>query len=136
MSDLRSMHKWRALAVSCIDGRFIVRTVEWLQREAGEAFDFRTEVGASKAIIDSPDNRERFFAVIETSIRLHDIKEVWLIDHIDCGAYGGSGKFGSAEEERAFHIKKLREAAKVICNRFSELKVQLAYADWEEIEKL
>jgi hypothetical protein len=96
---LQGIHHWDVLAIGCIDGRFIKRTVDWVSVKTGGIFDFRTEVGSSKAIIDSLADRERLFELIKISKRLHAIKELWLFDHIDCGAYGGSEEFISTEEE-------------------------------------
>jgi len=141
--DIKTLHHWPVLALSCIDGRFIERTTDWLAEKtalrqgsgsSSGVFDYRTEVGSSKAIIDSPEDRERFFNLVETSKRLHDIQEVWLIDHVDCGAYGGSKEFAGAEEEKKFHIEKLTEAAKIIAEKFPELQVKKVYVGWENID--
>lgn len=132
MRNFKNIHKWDVLAISCLDGRFITRTIDWVSGQTNGLFDFRTEVGSSKAIIDSNDDRARLFSLIETSKRLHDIKEVWLIDHIDCGAYGGSKEFETEEEEREFHSNKLEEASKVIAEQFPDLAVKKIYADWDK----
>lgn len=132
--NLKDLHHWNVLALACIDGRFIERTIDWTVENAGPVFDFRTEVGSSKAIIDSEEDRERFFEVIATSKKLHDIKEVWLIDHIDCGAYGGSKEFESDLEERNFHIEKLDEAASIVKAQFPFLDIKKVYADWNKID--
>lgn len=136
MADLKDIHHWDVLALSCIDGRFVKRTIDWVSDQTGGVFDYRTEVGASKAILDSAEDRERFFKVIDTSIKLHSIKEVWLIDHIDCGAYGGSKEFGSPAEEKKFHIEKLAEAAKIVQEKFTSLAIKKIFVDWENIEVL
>lgn len=136
MTDLKHLHHWDVLAVSCIDGRFIKRTIDWVSEQTGGVFDFRTEVGSSKAIIDSLDDRNRLFDVIATSLKLHSIKEVWLIDHVDCGAYNGSKEHADAEAEKDFHRNKLEEAAKIVSEKFPELTVRKFYADWDEIRGL
>lgn len=132
----KNIHQWDVLAISCIDGRFIKRTIDWILNEIGDVFDFRTEVGATKAIIDNGLDRERFFEVIRTSVRLHSIKEVWLFDHIDCGAYEGSGKHESAEAEKEFHFGKLKAAAEIINREFPDLKVRKLYVDWSDISEI
>lgn len=136
MSDLKHLHHWDVLALACIDGRFIKRTVDWISEKTGGTFDFRTEVGCTKAILDCPNDCQRFFNVIETSLRLHSVKEVWLIDHIDCGAYGGSKEHEDAESEKEFHIEKLNKAAKIINGKFPELKVKKIYVGWNSIEEI
>jgi len=136
MEDIKSLHHWDVLALSCIDGRFIKRTIDWVSEKTGGTFDFRTEVGCTKAILDCPDDCQRFFSVIETSLSLHSIKEVWLIDHIDCGAYGGSKGFKDSEEEKNFHTEKLNKAAEIISKRYPDLKVKKIYVTWDSVEEL
>ncbi len=134
MSDLKKLHHWDVLALSCIDGRFIKRTIEYVSDNTEGVFDFRTEVGSSKAIIDSPADRDRLFEVISTSIRLHSIKEIWLIDHEDCGAYGGSKEHLDIQVEKKFHISKMKEATGIINEQFPGLVVKNFYADFDTIE--
>lgn len=145
MEDLKNLHQWDILALSCIDGRFIKRTIDWVAQKTGlrlrsgsssGVFDYRTEVGSSKAIIDSVEDRRRFFNVIDTSIKLHSVKEVWLIDHVDCGAYGGSKEHEDAEAEKEFHIGRLTEAAQIINQKYPDLIVKKIYVDWDEIERI
>lgn len=134
--DIEKIEHWDVLARACIDGRFIKMTVDWLTEKTGGVFDFRTGVGSSKAIIASEDDRESFFNVIKTSVKLHGIKEVWLIDHIDCGAYGGSERFNDEEAEKKFHFEKLQEATSIVQNNFPDLKVRKFYQNWDNVEEL
>jgi carbonic anhydrase len=135
-NDLKTIHQWDILALSCIDGRFIKKTIEWVVKKTGGVFDFRTEVGASKAIIDSKEDQKSLFSVINTSIKLHHIKEVWLIDHIDCGAYGGSKVFDdNTDAEINFHKEKLTEASKVVSENYPELKVRKYFVNWEGVDE-
>lgn len=133
--EIRELHHWDVLALSCIDGRFIKRTIDWVSDQTNGIFDFRTEVGSSKAIIDSVSDREAFFRVIETSLKLHSIKEVWLIDHIDCGAYGGSKEHTDIEAEKTFHMEKLDQAAKIVSGKFNSIEVRKFYIDWESMQE-
>lgn len=134
MDEIKKIHHWEVLAVSCIDGRFIKRTVDWLSEKTDGVFDFRTEIGATKAIIDCKSERDGLCNVIEISLRLHGIKELYLIDHVDCGAYGGSAKFASASEEKNFHIEKLNQASEILHQKYPNLEIKKVYVDWEEIE--
>lgn len=136
MEDLKKMHHWEILAISCIDGRFIKRTIEWLTEQTGGVFDYRTEVGMTKAIIDCDSDRNACCGVIETSLRLHSIEGLYLIDHIDCGAYGGSKNFSSAEDERKFHIERLKKAAEILSKKYPHLAIKKIFVDWETIEEV
>jgi hypothetical protein len=134
--ELKHLHHWDVLALACIDGRFIKKTIDWVSEKTNGVFDFRTEVGSSKAIIDSVADRERFFAVIDTSLKLHSIKEVWLIDHIDCGAYGGSKEFENTGDEIKFHQEKLDTATEIVSQSYPDLLIKKIFVNWDEIEEM
>ena len=134
MSDLKKLHHWDVLAIACIDGRFIKRTTEWLTEQTDGVFDLRTEVGASKAILDCGSDWDVCCSVIATSLKLHSVRELYLIDHIDCGAYGGSKKFESEADEKKFHLAQLDKAAKTIVEHYPNILVRKVYADWNEIK--
>src|SRR3989344_4329493 len=134
MSDLKNLHHWEVLAVSCIDGRFIKRIIDWLAEQTGGVFDYRTEVGAAKAIIDCESDRDSCCNVIATSLKLHSIKQLYLIDHIDCGAYGGSKSFADEDEERKFHIERLDKAAEILTKKYPNIAIKKCFADWDEVK--
>ncbi|MDO8443951.1 MAG: hypothetical protein Q7S80_00385 [bacterium] len=134
MSDLKNLHHWEVLAVSCIDGRFIKKTIEWLALQTGGVFDYRTEVGATKAIIDCEADLDSCCNVIATSLKLHSIKQLYLIDHIDCGAYGGSKDFANKDEEKKFHTERLDKAAEILTERYPNIIIKKVFADWDEIK--
>lgn len=134
MEDLKKLHHWEVLAVSCIDGRFIKRTIDWLAKETGGVFDYRTEVGASKALIDCESDFDACCNVVAVSLRLHEVKDLYLIDHIDCGAYGGSKNFENEDVERKFHLERLEKAAEVMAKKYPHLEIKKVFADWDEIK--
>ncbi|PJE76037.1 hypothetical protein COV04_01690 [Candidatus Uhrbacteria bacterium CG10_big_fil_rev_8_21_14_0_10_48_11] len=47
---------------------------------------------------------------ISISLRLHTPKEIVLINHGDCGAYGGRDAFTDDEEEKATYKQALLDA--------------------------
>lgn len=52
-----------------------------------------------------------------------------IINHEDCGAYGGSAKFnGDQKAEKEFHFNELRKAKEKILKKYPERAVILAYA--------
>ncbi len=54
------------------------------------------------------------------SVKLHDICEVYLINHEDCGAYGPEGTYGK-------HKKDLLLAKSVLKQKFPHLKKIIPY---------
>ena len=51
---------------------------------------------------------------INISLKLHDPDLIVLVNHEDCGAYGGSKKFASKEEEEQFHEQELDKAQETL----------------------
>ncbi len=60
---------------------------------------------------------------IEISKKLHSITRVILINHTDCGAYGGSGAFASAVLEQAHHRTELNNARQKILSAHPDIEV-------------
>lgn len=57
---------------------------------------------------------------IELSVKLHHTKEVYLINHEDCGAYGKTGNYKK-------HQNDLKYAKSKIAEKFPKLKIYLFY---------
>ena len=54
--------------------------------------------------------------------------EAVLINHIDCGAYGGSSQFSSFEAERIFHAGELEKTKMQILEKYPSLKIKTILA--------
>lgn len=81
MSD----HTCKAVVVTCIDFRFQKFIEEWVNINVGPGqYDRVSWAGAVF-------NLETVLGQIEISHRLHHIKQVILVNHEDCGAYGMPG---------------------------------------------
>jgi hypothetical protein len=89
--------------------------------------------GASKAIVDE-SSRPVVFAAIDIACDKHQIKRVLIVDHIDCGAYGGSSRFQNEDEEAKFHLGELRKAREILGEKYPDLAITLLYQDWEKLE--
>lgn len=112
--DLRNKHTCDGLVRCCIDFRFwhlIVRYVE--ENFSFDGWDLSSEAGGVKSILDQAE-REAGVKGILISCRLHSMKTIILVAHEDCGAYGGSKAFASADAEREFHIGQLHYAHDII----------------------
>jgi carbonic anhydrase len=91
----------------------------------------RVIVGGAAKNLASPTNQadiDFILRQIDISDRLHHVKKVVLINHSDCGAYGGSDKFATTEDEIRFHGEELMKAAKVIREKFPHLEVNTMIA--------
>lgn len=114
-------HHCSTLVLHCIDFRLGREIKNWMERENlyGDA-DVVAAAGAVKNIVDphAPSDREFILRQIGISKRLHDIKDVVLMNHTDCGAYGNV--------PRSMHLDHLEKAAESIRIAFSDLNVRRA----------
>ena len=69
---------------------------------------------------DSTKDLETIMKQIDISVRLHQIKQVVLIHHEECGAYG-------AETTRERHTQDLQKAKETILANYPDFKVDLYY---------
>ncbi len=116
-------HQAKAIALHCIDFRFVVATKDFLRQEGYEGqYDDVGIAGAVENLIEpaNPTDVEFVCRQIAIARKLHYITEVVLINHTDCGAYGGRAAFLSDEEEHARHVKDLTLAKEKIAERFSD----------------
>jgi hypothetical protein len=103
-----------ALVVRCIDFRFIHYIRSFTDRElAGKTYDVVGYAGAAK-------DWSQVMKEVEISERLHGPKQLVLINHEDCGAYGTDG----TPERHAADLRKAREA---VLAEFPDVQVDLYY---------
>ncbi len=110
----RALHSCQAIVVTCMDFRFQNMIQKWTENHIKNGFDKVAIAGAVKDL-------EFVLSQIEISVRLHQTKEVYLINHEDCGAYGKENSF-----ER--HMSDLLKAKASISQRFPQLKIYLLYS--------
>jgi len=114
-----------SLVLLCIDYRFWPQALPILKEKYGD-FDLIEIAGSSKNLT-SPLEEEDKITLIENiglSIKLHHPNKLILINHTDCGAYGGSKKFKSHNEEIEFHKKELINAKFIISKKFPGLSIE------------
>lgn len=138
-------HNCKNLIIHCIDFRLISSLNEYSERKnlVGDC-DILSVAGGVKSLLSPKriSDKDFLFEQIEVSVNLHKIERIILSNHTDCGAYGGSAKFDSLEEERKFHIQEMKEAKRVISEVYPNLKIDLLLgkimpsgeAELEEIE--
>lgn len=126
----KNIHTCEAAVLTCIDFRFWRQTAEFIEKELGiKSFDFPSLPGAAKAINNCLSNTDLAMQCVSVPCDLHHAKTLVIVNHQDCGAYGGSKKFnGDAAAEENFHKQELKKAkAKALACR-PDLKVILVYA--------
>lgn len=123
------------LALVCMDFRFRKKINELLSQAGYRDFDILVVPGASKAIIDD-SHRQIVLNALKIAVSLHGIRRLIMVDHIDCGTYGGSSRFPGQVEEMAFHTERLHEAYQIIKSQYPMLEIVLMYIDWDKLQEI
>lgn len=102
-------HKVDNMVITCMDRRFQRAIRERLAEDYQvniEDSDRLAYAGASQAIADGT-----LIPQIELSYKLHDIKKVYVVDHTDCGGFGGLKAYDNDEQkELAVHMESMTRA--------------------------
>ena len=87
--------------------------------------DIITRGGAIQDLVrpKTPGFAESLLRDIEVSVKLHDIKILYLVNHTNCGAYGHFG-FTDSNEEKNRHAQDLKAAKTKILGIYPHLEVK------------
>ena len=120
-------HQCTTLVLHCIDFRLQKALLDWGTKNniLGDC-DVVSTAGAVKNILAPESDVMRNIAIAE---KLHGITKVILINHTDCGAYGGAKAFASKKEEVEKHLADLTAAESHIKKDFPKLSVRKFIAD-------
>ncbi len=121
-------HDCSTALVRCMDFRLESVTENYLKsKNLINDCDIISIAGVAKNLIENPNG---FLASqIDISKRLHNIKTLIIMHHMDCGGYGGHDAFENTETERAFQIEQMQKAGQILKSKYPDLKVVLALAD-------
>ena len=138
----KDVHSCEAVVLACIDFRFWKETMKFVEEELGiKVYDFPKLPGAAKAINDCLSEVDVAMKCIGIPCDLHNAQKIVIVNHADCGAYGGSKQFnGDDKAEQKFHEGELQKAKEKILAQYPGKEVILAYAklvdDEENVEFL
>ncbi len=97
-------------------------------------YDMVSLAGASKDLVENDANGAAMIVKeIGISHRLHCVTDLYLIHHMDCGAYGGHAAFPSLQAEREKQNADMEQARKLIEQKFQGVRVHKILARIEEI---
>ncbi len=123
------MKKYEAMVLSCIDPRFQPKVYKYLNAKklTGKYSSF-TIAGAAIGVTAKKFKKwhSTFLDNLSTSIKLHNINKLIVINHEDCGAakiLNGKKKFNSTIENR-IHKKSFKDLDKILNKKFPTLKVR------------
>jgi hypothetical protein len=118
-------HKAQALVQTCIDFRFRKGLNKFLEEELNlHSVDIKSDGGGVKKIVEGGLIREWIFANFQIAFDLHAVDRVILINHQDCGAYGGSKSFLGLEDEMAKQEIQLRHGVSVVRAKFPDKNIE------------
>ena len=122
--------KFKAMVLSCMDPRFqhIVHNHLKKKKLTGKYSAF-TIAGAAIGVTHNKFKKwhKTFYDNLGTSIQLHKIEKLIVINHKDCGAAkiaNGKKEFSPANEKK-IHKESFSKIKKQIKKRFPKLKVEL-----------
>ncbi len=100
--------------------------------------DLVSLAGAGRNLADpmSPDHKSCLETQIQLSKDLHSVSDVIIMNHLDCGAYGGRKAFSSDEEEHERHVADLKAAGERVKEMYPDVNVRLVIASLGEGEEV
>ena len=124
------MKKYKAMVLSCIDPRFQSKVFNYLKRKKliGKYSSF-TIAGSAIGVTTNKFKKwhETFWDNFETSVKLHNIKKLIVINHRDCGAakiVNGNKIFDKSNETK-IHRASFDEIRKKFKKKYPRLKIEL-----------
>ena len=122
------MKKYEAMVLSCMDPRFQPKVYKYLKtKKLTGKYSAFTIAGAAIGVTHKKFKKwhSTFIDNLSTSIKLHKIKKIIVINHKDCGAakiVNGKKKFNSIIENK-IHRESFKKITKILNNRFPTLKI-------------
>ena len=122
------MKKYEAMVLSCMDPRFQPKVYKYLKNKklTGKYSSF-TIAGAAIGVTAKKFKKwhSTFIDNLSTSIKLHKISKLIVINHSDCGAakiVNGKKKFNSIVENK-IHKESFKKIKKIVNKKFPSLKI-------------
>jgi len=122
------MKKYEAMVLSCMDPRFQTKVSKYLKSKklTGKYSSF-TIAGAAIGVTHKKFRKwhSTFIDNLSTSIKLHKINKLIVINYRDCGAskiINGKKKFNSTIENK-IHKESFEKIKKILIKKFPNLKV-------------
>lgn len=129
-----------AVLIWCFDNRFWPAFEEFVKGEGYANFDPVFIAGGAKNIASPEEEQHREFILrqIELSVKLHRPKKIVLMNHSDCGAYGGLAHFeNDPEKELAAHKVELKLAKEFLemSPAAKGLPIETIFVDFDNIHR-
>ena len=122
------MKKYKAMVLSCMDPRFQPKVFNYLKKKklTGKYSSF-TIAGSAIGVTSKKFKKwqSTFLDNLSTSIKLHNINKLIVINHEDCGAakiVNGKKEFNSTIEKK-IHKNSFKKIKSIMDRKFPELKI-------------
>ena len=121
--------KYKAMVLSCIDPRFQSIVYNYLKKKKLNGKYSSFIIAGSAIGVTAPKFRKwhkTFWDNLETSIQLHKIKKLIVINHRDCGAakiINGKKTFDYLRETK-IHKSSFNKIKKRFRNKYPKLKIE------------
>ena len=122
--------KYKAMVLSCMDPRFQTKVSNYLKRrKLNNKYSAFTIAGAAVGVTASKFKKwhTTFWENLNTSIKIHRIEKLIVINHKDCGAakiVNGKKEF-SSQNEIKIHEKSFEKIKSNLKKKHPRLKVEL-----------
>lgn len=130
-NDNLDKHECPLAVIKCVDFRFRESDQEFIEKGLGfKDFDLYSWPGSAKDVLKNNGFKTDFVdKIVSVSIGLHSIKKLLLLWHWDCGAYGGSKKFSSDDDQEAAYIKDMTTVRDMLAKELpDDLEIIIAYS--------
>tara|TARA_B100000287_G_C20328219_1_gene660630 strand:- start:112 stop:528 length:417 start_codon:yes stop_codon:yes gene_type:complete len=122
--------KFKAMVLSCIDPRFQPLVYDYLKKKKliGKFSAFTIAGGAIGVThVKFKKWHSTFIENLSTSIKLHKIKKLIVVNHTDCGAakIANGNKNFNFDNENKIHRSSFIKLKKIIKKKFPKLKSEM-----------
>ena len=124
------MSTYKAMVLSCIDPRFQTVVYNYLKKKKliGKYSSF-TIAGSAIGVTANKFKRwhKTFWDNFDTSVKLHNISKLIVINHRDCGAakvINGKKEFSNINETKV-HKNSFRKIKKLFRKKYPKLRIEL-----------
>ena len=122
-------NKYKAMVLSCMDPRFQPIVYNYLKKKKlNGKYSAFTIAGSAIGVTASKFKKWHltFWDNIDTSIKLHNIKKLIVINHCDCGAakiINGQKKFNAINEKK-IHQASFLKLKKIFKRKYPKLNIE------------
>lgn len=126
IKDQTKVHNADIFLLSCMDFRLLDDIVNFMDKNCQtNNYDQYISAGASLGYNQNifPEWKKSIENHIDLSIKLHNIKKIYIIDHMNCGAYKKIYNNNlSNEEEYKLHIENIYECINKLKTKYPHLE--------------